>query len=197
MPRSQYICKVRNSLLWILWMLMFLNVKIGELYLGYNYEEGGAAAELPSCPQSWEPLLPPSQLPHVQKIRHTTSQCSLDNSAVHFCKNDFNHRLMCDGCADSSWIWRLGSWRNRAFHDKILALAERILEILRNGEKIRGFERWERERERESGLGGVRWSRAVKLWSDLWRLVWEIFLLFWQIWDLQDTKTMFGEPQWV
>ena len=30
-------------------MLMFLNVKTGELYLGYNYEEGGAAAELPSC----------------------------------------------------------------------------------------------------------------------------------------------------
>ena len=60
---------------------------------------------------------------------------------LHFCKNDFNHRLMCDGCADSSWIWRLGSWRNRAFHDKTLALAEIILEILRNGEKIRGFER--------------------------------------------------------
>ena len=109
------------------------------------------------------------------------------------CKNDFNHRLMCDGCADSSWIWRLGSWRNRSFHDKILALAEIILEILRNGEKIRGFER----ERRESGLGGERWSRAVKLWSDLWRLVWEIFLLFWQISDLQDTKTMFGEPQWV
>ena len=67
-------------------ILMFFDVKIGELYLGYNYEEGGAAAELPSCPQSWERLLPPSQLPHVQKIRHTTSQCSLDNSFCTFAK---------------------------------------------------------------------------------------------------------------
>ena len=77
---------------------------------------------------------------------------------LHFCKNDFNHRLMCDGCADSSWIWRLGSWRNRAFHDKILALAEIILEIHRNGEKIRGFER---ERECAGRSEMIPGSKAV------------------------------------
>ena len=77
---------------------------------------------------------------------------------LHFCKNDFNHRLMCDGCADSSWIWRLGSWRNRAFHDKILALAEIILEIHRNGEKIRGFER---EREWAGRSEMIPGSKAV------------------------------------
>ena len=179
-----------KSLLTILQILMFFDVKIGELYLGYNYEEGGAAAELPTVMGTFiasVAITPcPKNPPHNFAVQ-------FGQQFLHFCKNDFNHRLMCDGCADSSWIWRLGSWRNRAFHDKTLALAEIILEILRNGEKIRGFER----ERRESGLGGERWSRAVKLWSDLWRLVWEIFLLFWQISDLQDTKTMFGEPQWV
>lgn len=78
---------------------MFLDVKIGELYLGYNYEEGGAAAELPTVMGTFiasVAITPcPKNPPHNFAVQ-------FGQQFLHFCKNDFNHRLMCDGCADSS-----------------------------------------------------------------------------------------------